>query len=244
MSEVIELLKVWMEEIHKQELRHEEEWCCYEQERADEKRHYGQEWAEERLWYKELERGLTTGRSYCIEVRPESLKLTNLAETDDIEAFLMIFERAVKANGVERDKSNNSWSSADMEDTSGLHGDERRGRSRLWQSENSNLSTLRYQWGDLLTKILVGKTKREQYTHRVGYRMERNFDAMKIWWNWQLTKNSPNFHYPNFYTSIVKYHVSLIVLYCLLFLRISNKLKILSLARAQQLAGYHQSSSW
>ena len=29
-------------------------------------------------------------------------------------------------------------------------------------------------------KILDGKTKREQYTHRVGCCMERNFDAMKI----------------------------------------------------------------
>ena len=38
MSEVTELLKVWMEETRKQELKHEEEWRHYEQERAEEKR--------------------------------------------------------------------------------------------------------------------------------------------------------------------------------------------------------------
>ena len=35
---------------------------------------------------------------------PESLKLTKLAENDDIEAFLTTFERAVEAHGVDRDK--------------------------------------------------------------------------------------------------------------------------------------------
>ena len=34
----------------------------------------------------------------------ESLKLTKLTETDDIEAFLTTFERAVEAHGVEREK--------------------------------------------------------------------------------------------------------------------------------------------
>ena len=37
------------------------------------------------------------------------------------------------------------------------------------------------------------------------YRMEGNFGATKIWWNWRLTKNLPNFHHPNFYTSIESY---------------------------------------
>ena len=36
-----------------------------------------------------------------VEVGPESLKLTKLSETDDIEAFLTTFERAVEAHGVE-----------------------------------------------------------------------------------------------------------------------------------------------
>ena len=42
-----------------------------------------------------------TGRPHCIEIGPESLKLTKLTETDDIEAFLATFERAVEAHGVE-----------------------------------------------------------------------------------------------------------------------------------------------
>ena len=40
MSEVTDLLKAWMEETRKQELRHEEERRRYEQERAEEKRRY------------------------------------------------------------------------------------------------------------------------------------------------------------------------------------------------------------
>ena len=104
MSEVTDLLKAWMEDTRKQELRHEEERRRYEQERAEEKRCYDQEWAEERLRYEELVRGLTTGRPRRVEVGPESLKLIKLGETDDIEAFLTTFEIAVEAHGVERDK--------------------------------------------------------------------------------------------------------------------------------------------
>ena len=104
MSEVTDLLKAWMEETRKQELRHEEERRRYEQERAEEKRRYEQERAEERLRYEELVRGLTTGRPRRVEVGPESLKLTKLGETYDIEAFLTTFERAVEDHGVERDK--------------------------------------------------------------------------------------------------------------------------------------------
>ena len=104
MSEVTDLLKAWMEETCRQELRHEEERRRYEQERAEEKRCYEQERAEERLQYEELVRGLTTGRPCHIEVGPESLKFTKLGEADDIEAFLTTFERAVEAHGVERDK--------------------------------------------------------------------------------------------------------------------------------------------
>ena len=81
-----------MEETHKPELRHKEERHQYEQERTEEKRRYEQERAEERLQYEELVRGLTTGRPHRVEVGPESLKLTKLGETDDIEAFLTTFE--------------------------------------------------------------------------------------------------------------------------------------------------------
>ena len=48
-SEVTDVLKAWMEETRKQELRHEEERRRYEQERAEEKKRYKQERAEERL---------------------------------------------------------------------------------------------------------------------------------------------------------------------------------------------------
>ena len=89
-----------MEESRKQELRREEEQQCYEQERAK-KKCYEQERAEERLRYEELVRGLTTGRLHHVEVGPESLKLTKLTETDDIEVFLTTFERSVEAHGVE-----------------------------------------------------------------------------------------------------------------------------------------------
>ena len=95
-SEVTDLLKAWMEETRKQELRHEEERRRYEQERAEEKRRYEQERAEERLRYEELVRGLTTGRPRRVEVGPDSLKLTKLGETDDIKAFLTTFERSVE----------------------------------------------------------------------------------------------------------------------------------------------------
>ena len=45
-----------------------------------------------------------------------------------------------------------------------------------------------------------------EYWHK--YCMEGNFGTAKIWRNWWLTKNSPNFHHPNFYTSMVKSHMN------------------------------------
>ena len=54
--------------------------------------------------YTKLVRGLMTGRPHCVEIGPESLKLTKLTETGDIEASLTTFERAIEAHGVERDK--------------------------------------------------------------------------------------------------------------------------------------------
>ena len=44
-----------------------------------------------------------TGRPRRVDIGRESLKLTKLTETDEIEAFLTTFERAVEAHGVERD---------------------------------------------------------------------------------------------------------------------------------------------
>ena len=137
-TEVTDLLKAWMEESHRREQRCEEEQQCYKQERAEEKRHYEQERAaerqeraDERRWYEELVRGLTTGRPHRIEVGPESLKLTKLTETDDIKVFLTTFERTVVAHVVERDKRAAILALVDREDMSGLHGNERRGHSRL-----------------------------------------------------------------------------------------------------------------
>ena len=54
--------------------------------------------------FEQLVQGLTERRPRRVEVGPESLKLTKLAEGDDIEAFLTTFERAVEAHGVDRDK--------------------------------------------------------------------------------------------------------------------------------------------
>ena len=75
MSEVTELLKAWMKETRKQELRHKEERRHYEQESAEEKKYCEQERAKERVQYEELVRELTTGRTHHAEVGPESLKV-------------------------------------------------------------------------------------------------------------------------------------------------------------------------
>ena len=42
--------------------------------------------------------------SRATRVGPESLKLTKLSESEDVEAFLTAFERAVEAHGVDEDK--------------------------------------------------------------------------------------------------------------------------------------------
>ena len=98
------LTKGLVAEAHRQEERWEQKRVRYEEERAEERRRYEQERAEERGRYKELLRGLTERRPRCVEVGPESLKLTKLSETDDIEAFLTTFKTAVEAHGMERDK--------------------------------------------------------------------------------------------------------------------------------------------
>ena len=65
MSEVMELLKAWKEE-------------CEE-----EKRRYEQRLQEQQNRFKQLVQGLTERRPRRVEVGPESLKLTKLAEGDD-----------------------------------------------------------------------------------------------------------------------------------------------------------------
>ena len=81
MSEVVELLKAWKEEC-------EEDKRCYEQCLQEQQNRF-----------KQLVQGLTERRLRQVEVRPESLKLTKLAEGDNIEVFLTTFERAVVAHG-------------------------------------------------------------------------------------------------------------------------------------------------
>jgi len=82
MSEVAELLKAWKQEREEQRIEQEEE-----------KRHYEQRLEQQQ---EQLIQGLER-RQRHIEVGPESLKLT---ASDDIEAFLTTFERAVEAHGV------------------------------------------------------------------------------------------------------------------------------------------------
>ena len=67
----------------------------------------------------------------------------------------------------------------------------------------------------------------------------------KLWRYNNLAKlttdqNSPNFHHPNFYISIIKSHVNVILAP---LLKNIEQIEDISLANAQQLAGYHQSSS-
>ena len=93
MLEIADLLA----EARKQEERREQERVRY----AKGWRRYEQDRAEECGRYEELLRGLMERRPRHVEVEPESLKLTKLSETDNIEAFLTTFERVVEAHGVE-----------------------------------------------------------------------------------------------------------------------------------------------
>ena len=106
-AEVSDLLKAWMKESHRREQRHGKEQQCYEQERTKEKRCHEQERAterqerpEERRRYKELVRGLTTGRPRRVEVGA----VTEAYQTYRNGEFLITFGRAVEAHGVEHDK--------------------------------------------------------------------------------------------------------------------------------------------
>ena len=140
MSEVADLLNVWMEESKKQEERRQEDRKQYEEEqrkakerRAEERTRYEEERRkaderhaeelrrrdeeerrrelerqkerkEDRKRYEDLIKGIHDRRATGIDVGPESLKLTKLAETEDIEAFLTAFERAVEAHSIDPDK--------------------------------------------------------------------------------------------------------------------------------------------
>ena len=77
---------------------------AWKEEREEDKRRYEQRLQEQQDRFEQLVQGLTERRPRRVEVGPESLKLTKLAEGDDIEAFLTTFERAVEAHGVDRDK--------------------------------------------------------------------------------------------------------------------------------------------
>ena len=77
MSEVAELLKAWKEE------------------REEDKRHYEQRLQEQQNRFEQLVQVLTERWPCRVEVGPESLKLTKLAEGDDIKAFLTTFGRGV-----------------------------------------------------------------------------------------------------------------------------------------------------
>ena len=77
---------------------------AWKEERDEDKRRYEQCWQEQQNCFKQLVQGLTERRPHQVEVGPESLKLTKLADGDDIEAFLTTFGRALVAHGVHRDK--------------------------------------------------------------------------------------------------------------------------------------------
>ncbi len=94
--------------------RYEEEKLRYEEERRREavlreenQRRYEEprqiEREEERRTYESLVERMMTGKRK-LEIGPDSLKLTKLGESEDIEAFLTTFESAVEAHGVEREK--------------------------------------------------------------------------------------------------------------------------------------------
>ena len=101
----------------------EEERKHYEQEKEEERRRYDERQAAERMKYEGLIRELTERRPRRIGVGPELLKLTKLTEADDIDAFLITFERAVEAHGQE---SGYSGTSADQKGPSSLCCNDRR----------------------------------------------------------------------------------------------------------------------
>ena len=73
-----------------------------QEEHEEDKRRYERHLLEQENRFEQLVQGLTERRPRRVEVGPESLKLTKLAEGDNIEAFLTMFERAVEARGRQR----------------------------------------------------------------------------------------------------------------------------------------------
>ena len=153
---VAELLKAFMEESKRQEERREEDKRRYEEERRkeeerreEERKRYeadllrreeaerrreeerAKEREDERRRLETLIRGVTEAGRKRIDVGPESLKLTKLSESEDVEAFLTAFERAVEAHGVERSK----WAVLLAPQLSGKPYK----RMRLWQTKRQEI---------------------------------------------------------------------------------------------------------
>ena len=132
--------------------------------RAKEKRRYKWERAKERLRYEELVRELMTGKPRCVEVGPESLKLTKLLEINNIEYWSVSDNFWVSSRSSwsrTRQESSDSGLPSDREGTAGLCSNEQWGRLWLWPSEGCHFSTLWYQRGNLPLTIPDGKAKRE-----------------------------------------------------------------------------------
>ena len=105
MSEVMELLKVWMEGSHRQEEKCQEEWKLFDETQLQEWCHYDEEREAEQEadWkqaeYEELIQGLMEQMPLHVEVSPKSLKLAKLGENDDT---VRLFSTPLRDHGVER----------------------------------------------------------------------------------------------------------------------------------------------
>ena len=91
------------EERRRAEERYEEEMRRREAAKTRREEERQREREEDRKRYDELIKGVYE-RKKSVEVGPESLKLTKLTETEDIEAFLTAYERAVEAHNVPPEK--------------------------------------------------------------------------------------------------------------------------------------------
>jgi len=95
MSEVVELLKAWKEEREEQARRLEQQREQLRIEQEEEKRHYERRLEQQQQQFEQLIQGLAERGPCCVEIG----KLTRLMESDDIEAFLTTFEKAVELMG-------------------------------------------------------------------------------------------------------------------------------------------------
>ena len=94
--------KLYEEEKRKADERHAEELRMREEAERRREAERLKEREEDRKRYEDLIKGMHDSRA--TRVGPESLKLTKLSESEDVEAFLTAFERAVEAHGVDEDK--------------------------------------------------------------------------------------------------------------------------------------------